>query len=105
MSVTVLHPTVLVTATDHHLRVLAGVSGTAPPSTLTTGILFGVQSGQKVEIFTSFEAKVDVAGDGSLKVDAAFVADKIKLRACGGAVAVAGQGGRGTMPRVCGGGG
>ncbi len=50
----------------------------------TTGLLFGVQSGLRTEIFTSFEAKVDVnAADQTLKLDGSFLARMTRLSACG----------------------
>jgi hypothetical protein len=75
----VLHPLVLVTMTDHALRARAArAPGAAadPVADPVVGVLFGVTSGRRVEIFTSFEAKVDAG-----VVDAAFVKDKVTLSA------------------------
>jgi hypothetical protein len=73
---------VLINISDHHLRKSLGVMGVAASSASSSsspcvGMLFGVQSGLKVEIFTSFEAKMDGG-----KVDPAFVEEQAKLGAC-----------------------
>ena len=48
------------------------------------GALFGEQSGSRVEITSSFEAKIDIDGDGRFVVDQAFLKDKLGLCAWGG---------------------
>jgi hypothetical protein len=75
---------VLINISDHHLRKSLGVMGVAASSSSSAsssspcvGMLFGVQSGLKVEIFTSFEAKMDGG-----QVDPAFVEEQAKLGAC-----------------------
>jgi hypothetical protein len=76
---------VLINISDHHLRKSLGVMGVAAASSSSAsssssspcvGMLFGVQSGLKVEIFTSFEAKMDGG-----QVDPAFVEEQAKLGA------------------------
>ena len=48
-----------------------------------TGLLFGVQSGLRTEIFTSFEAKIDVnAANQTLKLDGGFLTRMTRLSAC-----------------------
>ena len=43
------------------------------------GALFGEQTGGRVEITSSFEAKIDITDDGRFILDRAFLIDKVKL--------------------------
>ncbi len=58
----------------------AGAPQPAPPAVdHAVGALFGEQTGARVEIMTSFEAKIDLV-EGRAVLDAAFLKDKVNLR-------------------------
>jgi hypothetical protein len=76
-----------------------GAAGGAAPAaaaaaSVARGMLFGVQSGLRVEIFTSFEMPVGVAPGGGPLVDEKFVREQAALGELAGGVG-------GVCMRVC----
>ncbi|GIL82484.1 hypothetical protein Vretimale_11872 [Volvox reticuliferus] len=74
-----LHPLVLINISDHHTRTKAnspGASSTGVASPAVMGCLLGSQSGRTVDIRNSFEVRYNIAADGSVELDIAFLLKK-----------------------------
>ncbi|GIL60036.1 hypothetical protein Vafri_14657 [Volvox africanus] len=74
-----LHPLVLINVSDHHTRTKANTPGASPTglaSPAVMGCLLGSQSGRTVDIRNSFEVRYNMAADGSVELDVAFLLKK-----------------------------
>lgn len=84
-----MHPTVLLSLSDHSLRVRSFASS-GGYSDVCAGILFGTQFGKRVEIFASSEMHIETSGGsgagaggqgGATTIDEAFVRQQKELMA------------------------
>ena len=66
-----LHPLVVINVSDHHTRTRAKAKS-GSPTPRVFGVLMGVQTGRRIEIFTSFAIPVTVVDDNTV-FDITFV--------------------------------